>query len=452
MGDRFTEISETGFLQNILNSIKGILVGLALLVTSFAVLWWNEGRTDMSKLAKTSIPVSSETIDERADGQLVSVTGHLESLETLGDSQFLREGPYIGLNRNVEMYVWVEKKSSKSRKKLGGGRVRETTYSYEKQWTESPPDSSSFRESAGHQNPRPPVYDQSFTVNSATVGAYRFDPRAARLPHPSPIPLTAENFIASMSARREGSYAYIGAGNLQSPTIGDIRIRFSAVKSGAEATLFGKLVGNRVEPYLYKGKGRLYRAIAGSRETAIDKMATEFTVTTWLFRGAGFLAMWLGLSLLFSPINAILDVIPLLGDISRFVIGLAMFFVALALSLLTMVVSAIAHNILLLAVTVAAVLFGVWAVGRLRPRARPAAAPAGTVGMQPLGDVSAQAVGGRRDEEEGMRHARQERSDSPEKIEFECEQCGKGYAVPSSFAGRKVRCKQCGHKFYLPLE
>lgn len=37
-----------------------------------------------------------------------------------------------------------------------------------------------------------------------------------------------------------------------------------------------------------------------------------------------------------------------------------------------------------------------------------------------------------------------------ETISFECEECGKDYTVQASLAGRKAKCKVCGHKFHIP--
>lgn len=38
-----------------------------------------------------------------------------------------------------------------------------------------------------------------------------------------------------------------------------------------------------------------------------------------------------------------------------------------------------------------------------------------------------------------------------ETISFECEECGKKYTVQASLAGRKAKCKVCGHKFPIPV-
>jgi hypothetical protein len=36
-------------------------------------------------------------------------------------------------------------------------------------------------------------------------------------------------------------------------------------------------------------------------------------------------------------------------------------------------------------------------------------------------------------------------------IKFACEDCGKTYEVPDNLAGKKGRCKACGHVFHIPV-
>jgi hypothetical protein len=451
MGDRFTEIQDITYGRGIMDSIKGVVIGLILFVVSFPVLWWNEGRVDMSKVAGTSVPVGAETVDASANGQFVSVTGKLASDEAVGDPQFLKPGAYVSLTRTAEMYAWVETKSSTTTKSAGGKKKKKTTYSYERKWTDRPESSSSFKEPAGHENPSPSIDSQTFTVSHAKVGAYDFDPRSARLPKPTRVAIGNADFIPSEGARLEGSYIFSGSGSLQNSQVGDMRLSFSAVQSGITATLFGNLNGTVVEPYFYKGEEKLYRAIAGSREAAIAKMAAEHKILTWILRGGGFLMMLIGLNLFFGPINAVLDIVPFLGNVSRSIIGLAMFLIAAVLSLLTIAVSIIAHNIFLLLGAGVVVLFAIWIIGQMR--AKPELA---MVAAKSRSAPSASSERAKRrnpdDEEEAMRMAVHSREPPPDRIKFACPECGKKYAVKQSIAGRKVNCKRCDTPLEIPYE
>lgn len=448
MGDRITETRETGFGGSIIASIKGIAVGLVLFLASFVILWWNEGRTDLSKLAQKSIPISADSIDSTANGEFVSVTGGLSSDKMLKDPDYLRFGSYIALNRNVEMFAWVEHKSTRKKKKAGGRKVSEATYRYEKEWSDKPPASSSFKEPTGHDNPRLLVREQSFRVKSANIAAYRFNPETAQLPHPLPVKITEENFIRSPNTRLDGGYIYSGAGSLVAPEVGDIRISYTAVFPGTRATLFGKLVGDIVSPHFYETDKKFYRAVKGSREEAVAELASEHRVTMWILRIVGFLMMWIGLNLIVGPVNAVLDFIPALGTFSRSMIGTIMLGVALGLTLLTIIISMIAHNLLWFVIVTVGLLGIIWGMTRFWPKQQPAE-PEAKSSTLPLSNTQMK----KRpvvDEDEAMMEAVQQRPPSQEKMEIECEKCGRQYTVPVSIAGRKVKCKDCGHKFYLP--
>ena len=59
------------------------------------------------------------------------------------------------------------------------------------------------------------------------------------------------------------------------------------------------------------------------------------TIFTWVLRGIGTLGMWFGLSMVFAPITRVLDILPVLGTIGSWGIGLVTGLISLLLSLLT---------------------------------------------------------------------------------------------------------------------
>ena len=85
MPDQYTHVTRHGYGSRIMKSIKGIFIGILLFVISFGVLYWNEGRVDLSKIAETAIEISADAEDVSASGQLVSVSGTIKTDETLGD-------------------------------------------------------------------------------------------------------------------------------------------------------------------------------------------------------------------------------------------------------------------------------------------------------------------------------------------------------------------------------
>jgi hypothetical protein len=70
--------------------------------------------------------------------------------------------------------------------------------------------------------------------------------------------------------------------------------------------------------------------------------------------------MWIGLMLFFGPINALLDIVPFLGSAGRFLIGIAVFPVALVLSAFTIILAIIAHNPILLSLFIVGLVSGAY--------------------------------------------------------------------------------------------
>jgi hypothetical protein len=375
MSDRFVTTTRTGWLSNIMNSFFGVLFGIVLFVVAFPVLWFNEGRTNMASVAKASVLVDGASVNAQTEGKLVAVDGRLTSDEQLGDTPYLAAGPYIQLNRNVEMFAWVENKSTDTRKDVGGGSTTTTTYTYEKQWTSSPEDSQSFEHPEGHTNPALPVRSTSLVVSSAQVGAYTINPADISLPSDQDVNLNSEIVTTGGNRRLVGNYIMLGRGSSDTPQLGDVRISYSGVAANTQAIAFGKQQGAALVAYRNANNVRLYRVFANTdRAGAIQQMNTEYVVMGWILRLVGFLLMWIGLSLCFAPITAFLDVLPFLGSAGRFVIGLVSLPVALTLSIITIVISILAHNILALIVVLGLLIGGIVLWSKLqKQRATPAA-------------------------------------------------------------------------------
>ncbi len=375
MPDQFVTITRTSWLGNIMNSFVGVLVGIVLFLVAFPVLWFNEGRTNMATVAKASVLVDGASVSTQTEGKQVAVAGTLSSDERLGDPPYFTAGAYVQLNRKVEMYAWVENKSTETSKDVGGSSTTKTTYTYDQQWTSSPKDSSSFEHPQGHNNPPLQVKSNTLVVSSASVGAYMIDPADITLPSAQDIKLDNKIVATGGNHRLAGDYILLGEGSFDTPRLGDIRISYSGVPANTRAVAFGKQQGNTLVPYLTAKNDRLYRVFVNTdREGAIQEMGTEYQVIGWILRLVGFLLMWFGMCLCFGPINTFLDVLPFLGSAGRFMIGLVALPVALALSIITIVISILAHNILALIVVLGLLIGGVMLWSRVRKqRTQPAA-------------------------------------------------------------------------------
>jgi len=368
MPDSFTTVTRTGWGSNIMNSFVGVLFGILLFIGSFAVLWFNEGRTNMADVARNSTPVVGTSINPSTDGKLVAVSGLLASNEQLGDAPTLQPGGYIQIERNVEMFAWAEEKSSETTKEIGGSSTTKTTYTYTKKWTSSPATSSNFEHPEGHENPDLPFQSETFTVGNANVGAYVLSPSALELPGGNAIQLTRSNTKPAEGQTLVGNYLFSGRGQLQQPQVGDVRVSYRGLPQNSQVTVFGKQEGNQLNPFITNRQDRLYRAFLSDRDSAIATMNSEYTAITWILRLVGFFMMWIGLGMLFGPISAFLDVLPFLGNLGRGMIGFVTFAVAFVLSAITILISVILHNILAMIVVLLLLVGGIYAWRQMQVR------------------------------------------------------------------------------------
>ena len=103
-----------------------------------ALLFWNEGRIDMSKIAKNAVSIDSQKISSINDGKLISLTGVIDSNEIIKDDLFIKPAKYLVIERISEMYSWKEDTGTTHKTNLGGTETSTTDYSYEKIWTDKP--------------------------------------------------------------------------------------------------------------------------------------------------------------------------------------------------------------------------------------------------------------------------------------------------------------------------
>lgn len=392
MADQFEEVEVIGWGSRLANSCLGVVIGLVLFFGAFFLLFWNEGRVDLSPIAKTAVEISAASPNASAQGKLVSTTGLLTSPQLLSDDLFLKPGKYIALHRAVEMFAWVEHKETKTQKNIGGSETKTTRYTYTKEWTSDPEDSDSFQYSQGHPNPEgskssgfhyiysstakrngtyrlieKPIADQNYRVANAKVGVYHLDLNKIDLPELSRLPLNQQNVKLDSNVTLAGEYLYNGKQTLANPAVGDLRIRYSSLPQGSTATVFGKLEeADRLAPYFAERNTKLYQIFLGGRDAAIAKLASDYELMLWILRFVGFLMMWFGLIFAFGPISVFLDVIPLLGTISESVTAAGSFLIAFVLSAITIIVSMLLHNLAALGIAIVTAIVVMMILRRMR--------------------------------------------------------------------------------------
>lgn len=364
--DSVTEVTERGLFSRLGSSIGTALMGVVFFFGSFYVLYQNEGTVNEATLAKDAVVVSAEKPDAAQVGKFVAATGPLLSQAQLGDS-YLEAGNYLLLKREAEMFAWKESKDTKTEKNVGGSEKKTTTYTYEKEWTTSPTNSSGFKRAEGHYNPAMTVKSETIRAEEASVGALALQMKEVSLPSAKTLSLAA---LETQGGHVSGEHLYLAAARPESPEIGDVRLSYSALAPGGEYTVLGTMASlNSIAPAKVEDR-TLYRVFQGTKEDALKTLQTEYTLWLWGFRLLGFLLCWGGLRMMMSPLNTLLDILPFLGSMGRGLTGFVTFPIALVLSGITIVVAWITHSLIaMIAIGVVALVVGIKFLGAKKPAA-----------------------------------------------------------------------------------
>lgn len=153
----YTETTSTSYGARLGNSLKGIVSGFVLLAAGTALLFWNEGnfvKTQKALEEGQSVVVSAgdvSTVKPELNGKFVHATALADTQDVLTDEMFGVSERAVALKRSVEYYQWIEHSRTETKDKIGGGQEQRTTYTYSREWTNQPVNSSSFKDAA-YQN------------------------------------------------------------------------------------------------------------------------------------------------------------------------------------------------------------------------------------------------------------------------------------------------------------
>jgi hypothetical protein len=348
--DSVTEVTTTGWLQRVLGSFVGALIGILMVIGSVILLWWNEGRAveairALDQGARQIVETKANVVDPANDGKLLHLSGLMETQAPAHDAAFgIGAANLLRLKRTVEMFQWTEHKSTRTQKNLGGSETTETTYSYHKEWTDHPADSSHFHEAEGHRNAAMPVRSATIDSQDVRLGAYRVDRgllnEVAAFGAFDPAP--AANLPAGY--RKDGDMLYRGEDGA-APALGDIRIHYAAVPAQTMSVVAAQ-AGGTLAPFHAASGYKIALAEPGIVPAAamFREKAQEESVLTWILRAVGFAVMLIGFLLMASPLTVLLGVVPLfetLADIGAFMLALL---IALPLTLLVIAAAWITHR------------------------------------------------------------------------------------------------------------
>lgn len=272
-----------------------VLFGIAEIVGSAVLLFWNEGRAIRTAQGLTegagivrSIP--PDHIGAGNNGRLIHVTGALTTGGPIVDSDFAVRTPGVRLMRHVEMYQWKQEEQTETRTKLGGGEERTTTQKYVRAWSDKPIESDRFREPRGHTNPAMPYQSRETLAAGTRLGGFAV-PDSLLRSFGEPKLLAATDQQANALQIRINKPVTIMDGVLhigrdpQQPAIGDMRVSFSELAL-QKASVVAQQSGTSFVPFPTH-TGTTVELIAAGEVPApvMFKAAHDENVTfTWLLR------------------------------------------------------------------------------------------------------------------------------------------------------------------------
>lgn len=311
-----TEVTHNSYLSRVGNSIKGVLIGIVLVIGSIFFLFSNEGSVDLSELAVNAMEVFGIESLEPLNGEFVAITGEVSTDDILEDEYARYEGA-LKMKRNVETYAWVENKDSKTTTNAGGSSTTKTTYSYSKEWVTKVPDWTKFNEPEGHENVNNEYDIRSVTVDKMNVAGVDVDTFGLRFPA-ADVDVTGDVELLTYDFSEDGGYLYSGYGTLADPEVGDARIKYFVLPELQTGSVFGIWNSERqvLDPF-FDGESKVHGLYKGNKATALETMHQEYVTRLWMVRIFALIFMFVGFTLIFSPLHTVLDVIPAFGRMGK---------------------------------------------------------------------------------------------------------------------------------------
>jgi hypothetical protein len=388
MANLITEVTSESVFGRIGKSFVGMLVGFVLVVGSIVLLFWNEGRAvatakSLREGAATVVDVPSDNVNAANESKLVHVTGDTTAGKALEDPLFNISESAIRLRRNIQVYEWKEKKESKTRDKLGGGKETTTNYSYEKVWSPDLIKSSSFKSAEDHRNPEKlEVPKKEFVAKDAKLGQFALTPEIiGKIPGDDAVAAT-EDQLSKVSEdlqsklKVESERFYLGEDPAR-PEIGDEKISFTVLRPGTVSVVAAQ-TKHGFAPYLTTNGHEIELVESGSMSAPqmfAHAQAANRTMT-WILRGVGFVAMFIGGLLALGPISAFAHILPFLGSLVEIGFAIVAFFGAAIVSMLVIAVAWIVYRPLLGGILIVAAIGCIALLKRLHSKRTPVAAPA----------------------------------------------------------------------------
>jgi len=319
---RFSEYNQPSLAREFQKTWLVSLIGLLILASGCGILFWNEGRAVRTAAALEEglrdilVPETTNVVFDENNGALVLVSGELNIPDSLKDEKYGISMPAVKMRRVVQVYQWQETEDTRTGSNLQGEEHdnHEKSYSYSTDWYDYHIDSSNFASTLGHHNP----HLDSWPLNSSLLTNSRVKIGGFLLGTDLKQKFNDFKPFTSDFKPLEGDFKiyaglYYHTANLWQPEVGDWRVQFSyAGRHGEQFSVVGRQSGREIRPYQTSGGENLLLLHSGTRPPAEIFQSEHHSnrTATWLYRLAGWLVSFIGLSCLSSLLEMFLDQNP----------------------------------------------------------------------------------------------------------------------------------------------
>ena len=362
MVDKVTVSSHHSYGSRVGNSFKAILWGIILVIVSIWLLAWNEKnyvetKAALKEWAEIVQEANIDQINPDLEWQEIHVSGETASnAEALKDNIFWVVTDNLKLKRTVEMYQWYEEEHEECHDNYWWSEDCETTYTYDKKWSDDHISSNSFYQTANHENPSTWDYESDERVKEPiTLWAYTLaNVFVNQLTDYKTINLSEQNInipdkyqvIAGQTTQsnwtvedNNNSYLYgdseitttTSASNERfhingdviyiwldpsKPAVWDLKITFSSINPSTVSVVW-KQMGSDLTSYKVSNWRNINLLSQGnvSAEDMFIEAQKENKMMTWIIRIIWLILMYCGFASMFKFIEILAKVIPFLANI-----------------------------------------------------------------------------------------------------------------------------------------
>lgn len=231
-----------------------LVLAVLLFLSSFALILLNENKTveevwRLSEGSRLVVSLASDQPDSDTNGQLIHMTGAINTRDVLSDELFYISANGVKMARVVEMYQWQEEPGGADE----DARSARKTVHYAKIWSQKALDSSKFLQQQGHANPPMEIFSSEYVAGNVNVGGFILTPGfILQLNDYQDFPMTPDSYAKinpDMALFRLHQGMFYRGANPDMPEIGDVRVRYQLVKPGREVSVIGMQNLDKIETF-----------------------------------------------------------------------------------------------------------------------------------------------------------------------------------------------------------